>query len=290
LEGDDAFVVRTPVFDVEVEGTVFAVSVDVAGSWVEVYEGQVTIRRDGEAIMTLGPSERFGIGAGWSSAEMRLANTGRERAERRMGRRPEVEAIPVPTVESPEPTVDEGVATPDDGALNPEQAIREGARGREASQDQAPSRRDPSLLEARRWLQEGQAEAAQGAAERRAPRDGEWERLLGDACRVRHDTECAADAYDRAAALERPSRATQSGYLAAELRLRLGDAEGALSSLNAGGSAAPQSPIEERALVLRVEALQRLSRTAEVQRSARRYLLAFPSGPAREQMEAVSSP
>lgn len=292
LDGDEAFVVRTPAFDVHVEGTVFAVSVNTAGSWVEVYEGEVTIRREGELLATLNPSERFGVGPSWSSAQMRLAETGRERAERRLSRR-EVNSPPTPN--PPMETETEPVtpmADPSESPL-PDHEATTGTPVAENRPERSstPPRGEPTLLEARRWLQDGRAAEAQGAAERRAPRNGEWERLLGDACRVLRSAVCAADAYDRAAALERPSRATQSGYLAAELRLRrLGDAEGALASLSAAGSAAPQSPIEERALVLRVEALQHLSRGVEAGRSARRYLLAFPSGPAREQMEAVSAP
>ncbi len=110
--------------------------------------------------------------------------------------------------------------------------------------------------------------------------------LLGDAQRV-SGSPAAADTYDAAARLLTESRATQAGYLAAELRLSRGDAAGALHSLAAARTTERGSPIAERATALQLRALQRTGDTAELHRVARAYLLNFPAGPARGYVEGL---
>ena len=266
----EAFEVVTPHLRVEVVGTVFAVDVRDDRSAVEVFEGEVRVHREGEGTVPLRAGDRFDGNEvpAWRS---RLGDEGRAAAERR-----EALAAHVPTVASDQ--ADRGVT--------PTGMQRVGA-AREAASGTPPGA--PTLDEVREWLSQGELERARSAATaavRRQPRSGAWRMLLGDVQRVARDPR-AADTYDEAAVRLSESRATQAGYLAAELRLGRGDAGGALRSLRAARAMERGSPIAERATVLGLRALQRAGRSAELQRVARDYLLRFPAGAERPWVEGL---
>ena len=112
--------------------------------------------------------------------------------------------------------------------------------------------------------------------------------LEADALRALRRYREAADAYDRAAAGLSDSQASQAGYLAASVRSRhLGDATGALSSLDRSGADRPGSPLAERALALRARILNQEGRTAEARDVASDYLRRFPGGGMAEWMRAL---
>lgn len=250
-----SFEVVTPHLRARVIGTVFAVRVDERGSAVEVFEGEVELLRAGSAPVRLRAGERWAPGDGeWTSA---LAERGRAAAEER-ARRPRAASME---------------AEPE--ATEPATATATNARA------------EPTLTEVRTWLAEGETERARGAAEaqvRRHPRSGDWRMLLGDAQRLTRDGD-AADTYDVAATLLTESQATQAGYLAAELRLGRGDANGALRSLQQARATERGSPVAERASALALRALVATGDRERFTRAANEYRLRFPSGSARPWIE-----
>jgi tetratricopeptide (TPR) repeat protein len=146
----------------------------------------------------------------------------------------------------------------------------------------------PALAEARRWLVAGEYArviAAARAGRERGEARGEWWMLEADALRGQGEREAAAESYDRAASALSPSRATVAGLKAATVWSALGRPADALASLERSRAAQTGSPVEERALALRVRALHAVGRVDEARAQARSYLVRFPAGGAREAME-----
>jgi len=279
LEAGQGFEVVTPHLRARVVGTVFVISVDENGSAVEVYEGEVEVLREGQAPLRLLAGESWSPAGEWRS---RLAQRGREAAQRRHATASHV-AAPEPT--AAELARDPAVGTPRTPTPTPMTAPR-------VATPTAGAPPPPTLDDVRRWLGEGELQRATEAARAgvaRNPRSGEWRMLLGDAQRVARDP-AAADTYDEAARQLSESRATQAGYLAAELRLQRGDASGALRSLAAARATERGSPIAERASVLALRALGETDDVAALRRAARDYLLRFPAGAERPWVEGLVAP
>ncbi|MEM9071563.1 MAG: FecR domain-containing protein [Myxococcota bacterium] len=264
LGDGESFEVQTPDALVRVLGTVFSVDVEDDRSRVHVFEGEVQVRLENGEEHILGRGETYDTD-GTVDWNPRILEEGEVAAQQRM-RVASVEPAEAPSVMA---------------ARAPSMVAR------------AEPSAAPTVAEVRRWLEEGEVARALAAAERgaaRAPENGGWHQLLGDALRRDGQRARAADAYDQAASRLPASRATQAGYLAAEIRLRAGDAAGALRSLDVARSSDEGSPIEERAFALRVRAEVAAGQLDQARRHARHYLVRFPSGAARSWMLQLTNP
>jgi hypothetical protein len=272
----ERFEVQTPHLVASVVGTVFALDVDDDGTRIAVYDGvvRVTYSDDGGVELTRGQtfdSRTATEATGWTSPlrDEGLA-AGRRHASRRRARElAEAEVVAEPTVTA---TVAHRTNATDDGRTE-----------------------EPASLErARTWLAEGEVEralAAAVAACERAPTHGGWQLLRADALRAQQQWAESVEAYELAAASLAPSRATSAGYLAAYVRLsELGDAPGALATLERTGALRDGSPIEERATVLRIRALIASGDRDAAEETGRRYLLRFPAGASRGWVSSLLDP
>ncbi|MBW2464303.1 MAG: FecR domain-containing protein [Deltaproteobacteria bacterium] len=254
--------VRTPHGSVMVLGTVFTVRVTEDDSYVEVFEGRVRVRRGGQTAELVAEERAvmssLGDAPPWASP---LTALGREAAVQRAMARP-------PSAPG-EPAFEQPAAGPEPGTSQ-----------------------IPSVEVARSWLRGGERDRAMRAAERartERPRDGAYRMLFADALRSGGQHEAAADAYDEAARLLSPSRATHAGLLSASLRLEhLDDPTGALAGLTRTRAADPGSPVEERGLTLRVRCLLALDRSREARAAATNYTMRFPAGSAIDWMRELS--
>lgn len=162
-----------------------------------------------------------------------------------------------------------------------------------ARRDEPPpiaERAPPTLSILRRWLRERRYRDVLRTCERAQRReDLEWLVLEGDAARGAGQTARAAQLLSRASERASPTRAVHYGYQAAQLFVREGQEARAIEVLERSRADAPASPLEERALFLRAQALSRLHRGAEVRAVARRYLMRFPAGEARQWMDEAAS-
>ena len=260
LTDGESFAVVTPHLTVRVVGTVFALRVGVEGTSVEVFEGQVVLERAGESPRSLVAGQSWAAEGDWTS---RWATQGRAAARQREVRTIETGS----TTGSTTASTTGSTATP---------------------RVPAPLATEPTLLEVRGWLMDGEITRATEAAEaavRRRPQDGAWRMLLGDAQRASGAQGFAAESYDAAVQLLSESRATQAGYLAAELHLERGDAVRALASLRAARATEEGSPVAERACALALRAMARSGDRQGFRRSARDYQIRFPMGAAAPWIE-----
>ena len=272
----ERFEVRTPHLVASVVGTVFALDVDDSATRVAVFDGvvRVTWSSDGHVELIRGQTfdSRTGTEAtGWTSPlrDEGLA-AGRRHASRRRAREvgeAEVVAEPIATATVAHRTV---------------------------AADDARTEEPASLERARTWLAEGEIDLALTAAVaacERAPTHGGWQLLRADALRAQRQWAPSVAAYETAAANLPPSRATSAGYLAAYVRLsELGDAPGALATLERTGALRDGSPIEERATVLRIRALIASGDRDAAEEAGRRYLLRFPAGASRDWVSSLLDP
>ena len=240
------FAVRTPHLEARVTGTVFLVEVQEAGTAVEVFEGSVLVLDEGRARL-LRAGQRVGD---VQAAALRVEG---EAAARARGR-----AAPI--------------AAANEGGRASSPAPR---RRRRAN---APPRAAPPTPEAARALiVEGEAEEALALA-RSVPPSPTWRYVEADALRALGRGAAAASAYDDAAGgLEGPAR-REAAVLAAQLHMRDGAPERALASLERGRVTEVESPLRERGLVLKAEALAQLERHDALARVARAYLRLYPTG------------
>jgi hypothetical protein len=266
LADGERFQVRSGSVRVRVRGTVFTVERTGANVVVSVFEDRVEAT-DGPRRWNLGAGERLAasrVGALDPSAAL-----GREAAVAAAERSPE----PAPA----DPPLTAGTSAPTNRgsmSIGPDRAE---IPTRTASRDHVGRDRDPDLAEARRLLAAGESTTALAAVRRRD--GGPWRLVEADALRALDRHASAAAAYDRAAPALSGSERVQAGYLAATTRRdQLDDASGALASLDRSAAAASGSPLEERALVLRVDLLTALMRHPEATATAERYLARFPAG------------
>ncbi|MCC6875881.1 MAG: FecR domain-containing protein [Sandaracinaceae bacterium] len=282
LPAGERFEVRSEHATVSVVGTVFAVEVTERGTRVEVFEGRVRIEdgRGSRALETGGRYDSSGSAQGSHGGLARLRASGWRAARRRPARTQHVASAEVGRAERVRVRA-QGVdparapaaldALADDGSRE-RPALRRAApeRSEGRSERAAPSR---EALAAR--IAAGEADQVLRTAQAQA--GAAWRLVEGDALRALGRHAEAAGAYDRAADGLRDGR--MAAFLAATERLRrLNDAGGALASLDRADVCSAGSPLRERALALRGEALARLGRRHELQALAREYLAAFPDG------------
>ncbi|MEC7524204.1 MAG: FecR family protein [Myxococcota bacterium] len=249
-----AFAVRTAHLEALVTGTVFAVEARASGSAVEVFEGSVLVREGGR-VRLLSAGQRHGV---LQDGALRAAG---EAAAEARGRAAPLAAAPHAAVP---PAAVEATERP------PARARRRAA---------ADARRPPTPTpeRARARIVEGHADEALAMARAAAPSPA-WRYVEADALRALGRDQEAAQAYDAAADGLEGSAQREAALLAAQLHLRGGDAERALRSLEGARVAEVASPLRERALVLRAEALVRLERHDALLEVARAYLRLYPTG------------
>lgn len=249
-----AFAVRTAHLEALVTGTIFAVEARASGSAVEVFEGSVLVREGGR-VRLLSAGQRHGV-----LQDEALRAAGEAAAEAR-GRAAPLAAAPHAAVP---PAAVEATERP------PARARRRAA---------ADARRPPTPTpeRARARIVEGHADEALAMARAAAPSPA-WRYVEADALRALGRDQEAAQAYDAAADGLEGSAQREAALLAAQLHLRGGDAERALRSLEGARVAEVASPLRERALVLRAEALVRLERHDALLEVARAYLRLYPTG------------
>jgi hypothetical protein len=133
---------------------------------------------------------------------------------------------------------------------------------------------------------EGALSAALAVRRARGVR-GEWLVLEGDALRSLGRARDAIDAYERASTTLTGEPAARAAFKAADLCFRvLGDPAAALRVLDRSGLDAYGAPLRERALMLRIEASERLGLPVRV--LAQRYLVAFPDSAGTERVRALA--
>ncbi len=296
LAGDEKFWVTTPHLKAHVRGTIFSVTVSGGRSRVHVFEGKVWVRSDerermlgAEDTLDSGATKRSRASKPWESP---LAEEGRFLAARR--------ARTARTVnDSSRAKSDPGKvhAAPPGSRASPENPGHDGSRAEDSgSSAEASVARLPTLAQARQWLIAGRIDDVVRAARavrktqsvRKArARRGPWLLLEGDAERARGNLVAAAEAYERAIPVFTPTQATQAGLLAARVRFEQGKYTKAVAALDDSAADASGSPVEERALALRVKILLKHNRSDLARHSASIYLARFPNGSARSWMEPL---
>jgi hypothetical protein len=275
------FEVETPDARVRVRGTIFAVEVSAAGTAVRVYEGEVELERTGRPPILLHAGDQDGVPPGGSERLAHLDPRGRIAASRRASP-PPVEPMAA-DVSAPSP------------AATPTAPVRD-VRAPRAPRPQLPVARDvaepdgtdetPTLESTRALLAAGSAERALEIAGA-AHDDPAWRLLEADALRSLGRNAEAAEAYEDAAHRLGGVAARAPAFLAAELRLRrLHDPAASLRVLDETGVDAIGSPLRERGLALRADALDQLGRREELARAAAIYLEELPTGPHADWMRA----
>ncbi len=276
------FQVTTPHLVAIARGTVFSVETDATHSRVRVYEGIVEVQQDGGAQLVV-------AGGVWDSTT-RMAAVALDRpvalaasvelavAERVAAARPVVAIAP--------PPVPSAVSTP------PTPVVHEPAPVAVAAPPRSRESLDQLFASARADVDAGRLEAALATAHlaaARSPWSGPWWQLVGDASRGLGHMAEAADAFDHAAHdLTGPER-SEASYTSAYLRFHeLLDGDSALTSLDAAGTDSEGSPLEERALGLRVQILEGLGHHDLARASATHYLERFPHADLRAYMLALT--
>ena len=308
LDASESFEVNAPGVTVRVRGTVFSVETRDGRTVVRVYEGEVEVeyrggsRRVGrtevwasstEAEDPHAELERLGHLAALERdrlarltvdpmARPRENNSSDEAAETLMAEEPNTN----PTEDTdrgdelsiPNPAVEETPAPP-----------RRRAVERDHTSPAAPDP-EPTLADATRLLAAGEYEAALAITEARRGRPSpDWGLVRADALRGLQRFAEAADNYDVVARAVVGSHRAQAGFKSAQLRFQhLNDAEGALRSLDRSEAWHGGSPLEERALGLRVRALHRLGQHGLAQLSARTYLDRFPNAALADWMRRLA--
>jgi len=277
LESGETFSVQTPHAYVEVRGTVFSVDVDAQRTRVRVHEGSVQVQGS-RTVQTLHRGERYGSDGGpvpdlARPLELRASALVTERTSA-AGTAPAVPALG-PVVE-PQQERDASIGP---GSEPPLLLVPE-------------SQRFVTLEQARSLLQYGDAEGALAAVDALRPgaaTRGEWLLLKGDALRSLGRAREAVDAYIRAAAILAPAPAAHAAFKAADLSLRvLDDPAATLRILDKTSLDAFGAPLRERALLLRVEASQRLGLPVRV--LAQRYLTTYPDSAGAPAMRLLAGP
>jgi hypothetical protein len=268
LGADGAFTVEAGAAVVRVRGTVFLVRRQDDEVHVRVFEGRVEVT-DESGTRALGPGESFQSGhLVPDSASIRaLDREGRRRAGDRERLAASVAVDPPGEVE------------------------RERAATRRA--ERAPARAlegRPSLEALRRMLVEARfAEILAGlGGDPRLGAEVEIDLIRADALRGAGRTSDAIAAYGDASGRLSPSRAAEIGYLAAQLAFVQRDPAGSVALLERTHADRDGSPVEERATALRARAERALGDDA-ASATAYRYLVRFPGGNAREEMEHIAS-
>lgn len=247
LASGETFAVQTPQAYVEVRGTVFSVDVARGVTRVRVHEGAVQVQSEA-GVRRLQAGERYGSdGAAVPELAAPLAARATELTRERLERTPE--------------PLDR------DAAIGP---------GHESPTERPDA--TAALVAARAQLEAGDAGAALAAAltvrSSKALR-GEWLMLQGDALRSLGRAREAVDAYAQAEAALEPLPSAQAAFKAADLCLRvLSDPAATLRVVDRARLDADGAPLRERALLLRIEASQRLG--LSVRALAQRYLAAYP--------------
>jgi len=260
------FAVTTPHLSLFVRGTVFSVEVDAHRSLVRVYAGRVHVDAGTRVELVAGESfdsETLGPRA---AAAGRFDELGRRAADRE----PHAPG-PADAGQPPRPPVDA--------------APRAGPR-----EARAPL---PTPDTARQWMAQGQLSrvlAASGRAIEVGSDLPTWWVIQGDALQGLGRHRQAASAYEHAVEHAVGPMRAQAGYLAASVRLlKQDDAEHALRDLARSRATERGAILEERALVLEVQALQRLQRRAEAAQAARRYLQRFPAAGRAAEMAQIAA-
>jgi hypothetical protein len=244
-------------------------------------------RRDGPAATTVGPGEGIVVslapGEDESASpdagpptpdEASTAETG-PRAHRRSGARRRGRRLSEPAASTT------GSVSSDGGPSRPDSRLRVRAA-------------EPALAEARRWVAQGQAEevlpvAQKAIAAQREPGIGHWLALRADSLRSLSRFPEAAFAYDQAVRALDGAQKARAGYLAAAVRLRhLDHPSGVLASLDASGADRAGSRYEQRALLIRAQALRELGRRGEARAAARRWLSRFPRSEAPQWLRQLA--
>lgn len=279
LEGAQRFEVSTRHARVHVRGTVFSVEVTNGRTIVRVYEGTVWVSgrglSAGQVWVSSGPRPALIDDALWSeaSAAAALRSTA-----------PAITVSSLPVVTARSPSVDAGSGTMAAVVITP------GAPA--SSPALEPAGEVPasaSLAEARSWLVSGESERALLAARAEPVRDLPlWQLVAADALRALRRHVEAVEVY-HAVAERDPALRAAAGYSGAELCFReLDDPARALTLLDALSLDADDSPLRERASVLRVDVLLALERHDEAKRAAQRYLEREPETRVSRRMRTLA--
>jgi ferric-dicitrate binding protein FerR (iron transport regulator) len=280
LHGAQRFEVETRQARVQVRGTVFSVEVTNGRTIVRVYEGQVWVTdrglSAGQVWVSSGPAPSLIDDALWSEGTAAAAL--RSAA-------PSLTVSLLPEVTSSRPS-----AATDAGSLPTATiVIVPGTLASPLHPEPASDRpASVSLTEARGWLLGGESERALQAAQAEHVRvQPAWQLLAADALRALRRHAEAVDAY-QALAERDPSLRASAGYSGASLYFHeLGDPDRALALLDALSLDADDSPLRERASVLRVDVLLALQRHDEVRGAAQRYLEREPETRVSRRMRAL---
>lgn len=299
LGDTESFEVGTPGVVVRVRGTVFSVQASDDSTVVRVYEGEVEVEHDGTSRM-LRRDEVWASSTRMQSADPELERIGQEAAQRRDTVH-EVAAVaaPVTSAMSPEvalPTTAPEPVTAVEPPVLPQDVLPQDGETAErlARPERERMAREVDFEGAMRLLASGDyadALTAARAALARGP-NGAWRLLEADALRGLHRLREAAVSYDLAAVSLDGSQRQQAGFKGAQLRFQqLDDARGALAALDMSEAWHEGSPLEERALGLRIRALHRIGRDEEARAQALRYLGEFPNAALADWMRRlVESP
>lgn len=273
LAHGQGFELVTPHARVQVRGTVFSVQVDDAHTTVQVHEGTVQVAgralRAGDRWSSTGTQDRVDHHALFA-ADVRAALTARGIAppdsEPRAQVKPPAPPTPAPASAAP--------AVPDPPARR--EAPRP-APTRAGKVQLSPEPLPPSPEVADRMLREDRAEAL---LELLTPYRSQptYARVYADALRATGDFERALGAYEALSAQTQGSLRSQAGYAAAQLALGpLRDPLRALTAIERFELAAPDSPLRERASVLRIDALVALGRHSDARAAIEDYLAREPN-------------